>query len=228
MRGIYSLSNLHLFSEKFAVQNLPSSLNELHTLLQYIADYNFFPAVSDDVGAFLSFICKLLAPKKIFEFGSGYGQSAFWFLSSGVGDNLEKIYMTERRENLWDIFASLPWPSNWRSKMDYYQGDAFERLKEISEIDLALIDGQKSRYFDFFNLLEKKLSANGVVIVDNAFWKGNIKNILDEDPVCSFHKKMSKSSIIGIRKFYQYILDSKEWKVTFIPFDDGILLINRS
>ena len=47
--------------------------------MEKFADENNFPIVDRLVGIFLEFLSKTISAQRIFEFGSGYGYSAFWF-----------------------------------------------------------------------------------------------------------------------------------------------------
>ncbi|MBF0298958.1 MAG: class I SAM-dependent methyltransferase [Oligoflexia bacterium] len=211
--------------------------------MKTISDGEYFPAIKEDLGAFLKFLCLLKKPKKIFEFGSGYGQSAFWYLlatdSSHTADStssIEKIYLTEIKERLWEYYDSLPWPDEWQKKIYYYKGDAFKAIDvlKVEEIDLVFMDGQKARYLDFFKKIESKLNKDAIIIVDNIFWKGNILKNLNNNS--SFNneeineeikiKEMSYPSVKGIESFYNYITNSS-WYSIFFPYYDGVLLLYK-
>jgi predicted O-methyltransferase YrrM len=154
-----------------------------------------------------------LNPKIIFEFGSGYGHSAFWFLKGSP--NIEQVVLTEKRTDLLIEFEALNWPANWKEKLKYYQEDAFGVLESYEKkIDMALIDGTKSDYLEFLLKLKPKLTKNALIIIDNSFWRGSF---LDES--CEQH------SAVGIRKFHQYLKESNDLNAYFIPFVDGITLV---
>ena len=46
----------------------------------------------------------------------------------------------------------------------------------IDQFDLIFIDGNKERYKDYFESLEPLLSPNGVIIVDDCFFHGDVYN----------------------------------------------------
>ena len=53
-----------------------------HTVLaemEALAKQNNFPIVNRLVGVFLETQAKMINAKRVFEFGSGYGYSAYWF-----------------------------------------------------------------------------------------------------------------------------------------------------
>ncbi|MBF0360234.1 MAG: hypothetical protein HQK49_04445 [Oligoflexia bacterium] len=229
---------LHRFSENHARMRIPDQYKKLYDEMRAISDREYFPAIKEDLGRFLQFLSLLKQPKKIFEFGSGYGQSAFWFLLSinNIENNIEAIYLTETKERLWKYYDSLPWPQEWLLKINYYRGDAFKAIEELNveEIDLLFMDGQKSSYLDFFLRIENRMSTDfPIVVVDNIFWKGNILNDLSNqqsnqqlNQQTDLIKKMSYPSVNGIEKFYNYINNSN-WHSIFFPYYDGVLLLYK-
>jgi caffeoyl-CoA O-methyltransferase len=185
---------------------------KLHQLEQQLN----FPALRDDVGFLIKFLFKWLRPKKIFEFGSGYGQSAFWYLLDN--NSVEKIILTEKRTDLLDVFNALPWPLSWKEKLEYYQGDAFDRLQNESNLDFVLIDGVKGDYLRFLEMVTSKLNSQGLVLIDNSYWRGSF---LDDEML------KSKQSARQIQQLHQYIKDSKNFESVFLPYEDGVTLLRK-
>lgn len=210
-----ALIKLHTFSQECSY-NTPNNQVDLFQELNKLKEELRFPSVDDDVGSFLKMITRLKRPKNIFEFGSGYGHSAFWFLIGS--DKIQKLYLTERREDLLEKFESLSWPQSWKNKMQYFQGDAFEKLKLIpkSSIDIFLVDGEKATYANFVELALEKLNDEGVLIIDNAFWMGKF---LDEEDI-------SRSSQ-GVRELHTF-LETSSIESAFYPVSDGILVLYPS
>lgn len=210
--------DLLTFSESAPYFSLDNPQHELLENLNKLKEKYHFPAVNDDIGTFLSFLTSSLQAQYIFEMGSGYGHSAFWYLFS-ANKNIKKIFLTEKRDDLLVEFNNLNWPLDWKSKLDYYQGDAFTRFDELSfEFDFILIDGVKAQYLGFLEKCIKKLSSHGVVAIDNSYWRGSF---LDKD--LSQHKE----SAIKIKDLHCWIKDNKSLKSVFLPFRDGLTLISK-
>ncbi|MCO4755183.1 MAG: hypothetical protein KC478_11930, partial [Bacteriovoracaceae bacterium] len=123
----FSFEQLVQFSNSDPYSFVPEHLQFLLEQLQYQEKTLNFPAINNDVGELLAFFLGGQSPKKIFEMGSGYGHSAFWYFV-GAHASLEEVVLTEKRTDLKDVFDSLPWPMNWKNRMSYVQGDAFEEL----------------------------------------------------------------------------------------------------
>ncbi len=210
------------FSEQYPLSYLSvqetTFLNQLNNLKHELN----FPAIKNDIGSFFNFLVKAHQVKTIFEFGSGYGHSAFWYFVDSYLPT--KIYLTEKRSDLIEHFENLPWSEQHKKVIDYHQGDAFEKLEELSQnnikIDFLLIDGQKSSYKDFLISSFNLLSDQAILVIDNAFWKGSV--IKDE--------LVSKSSQKSIRELDQYLRStevSNQFVVQYFPFRDGLVLLKR-
>lgn len=208
-------NTLHNYSHEQTFAKFPSHLNELYQKLDNTRRELGFPAVNRDVAQLMRMLSKLLKIRTIFEFGSGYGHSAFWYFLDNP--HIEKIFLTEKNFNLKSHFDSMPWPDAWKSKIDYFQGDAFERLEQIDKFDFVLIDGLKGKYLDFLKAVEGKLSQNGIAVIDNAYWRGSF---LDEDV------SAKNNSAKAIKELHKYIEQSDFWTATFIPYTDGVILLS--
>lgn len=212
----YSLSfpQLHKYSHDQPFVQLHNEQKELLELLEKNRKELDFPAVTSDVGQLLRFLSATIRPKNIFEFGSGYGHSAFWYFLDNP--TIEHVYLTEKNPNLPAYFKALPWPESWKSKMEYFHGNAFERIESLNELDMILVDGVKATYLDFLKICETKIAPNGIVIIDNAYWRGSFL-----DPELS----QKENSARAIKELHQYIQDSDFWLSTFIPYQDGVILL---
>jgi caffeoyl-CoA O-methyltransferase len=214
----FNFDTLFDFSNSLPYGGVPNQYSELFQQLNQLKEKYNFPAVNNDIGSILSFLVDLKQPKVIFEMGSGYGHSAFWYHMASY-DSFERIYLTERREDLSSEFESLSWPDNFKAKMQYWQGDAFDKLSQIESVDFVLIDGQKSDYLRFFKELDTKLTPGGIVAIDNSFWRGSF---LDPEMVST------KKSARDVAKLHEYLEQNDNYRKLFIPFKDGLTLLIKN
>jgi caffeoyl-CoA O-methyltransferase len=176
-----------------------------------------FPALKPDVGSFISFLFSTNKNlKTVFEFGSGYGHSAFWYFQGKYPP--DKVYLTERRLDLLDVYNKIPWPTSYKEKLNYFQGDAFEAFAQTSEVDFILMDGEKGQYLEFLKLAHEKLNQDGLVFIDNSFWRGSF---LDEAKI----EKHKSAKLVG--DLHNYIKSSPHWYSCFLPFLDGVTLLQK-
>ena len=213
----FSFKALDAYSNSLPYESFSSIEMLLMAELNKLKTHYNFPAIHVNIGSYIKFSIHDWKPKVIFEMGSGYGHSAFWYLSSGCS-SIEKIFLTEKRTDLSQSFESLPWPKEWKDKLDYYQGDAFDRLSEISLIDLCLIDGVKSDYLQFLTKVSCKMNKGGIVLIDNSYWRGSF---LDAEVLSK------KKSAQKIKELHDYIKTSLEWDAVFLPFLDGLSVLRK-
>ncbi len=211
----FDFKQLDSFSNSLPYTKFTEEELNLFQSLQILESKYNFPAVKNNIGSLLSLMVKINKPKTIFEMGSGYGQSAFWFMH-GSAQTIEQLILTEKRDDLVEEFHALNWPDSWNDKMSYHQDDAFEVIKSVSEVDFALVDGVKSNYKDFLHALAPKMSQGSLVAVDNSYWRGSF---LDPDLASK------KRSAANIRELHEFIKASDIWESVFIPFEDGLSLL---
>lgn len=214
----FDSESLFSFSESLPYSDIPSEYINLHQLLKSHSERLNFPSIQDDIGSFISLLVSMKRPKVIFEMGSGFGQSAFWYLL-GATSGLEKIILTEKRDDLYEVFNELPWPDRYKSILEYHQDDAFEVLnKSEDRIDIVLIDGVKGDYLKFLELVTPKMNEGGLVLIDNSFWRGSF---LSEE------MREKKSSARNIYELHEYIKQTPGWRKLFVPYKDGLTILQK-
>lgn len=212
---IFNFEELFNFSNGNPYDSISAEYQDLYSLLEkYKLELNF-PAIQSDIGSFIALLTRLKRPQIVFEMGSGYGQSAFWFLKDSA-DSIEKIILTEKRDDLKTIYESLPWPTDWKAKLEYHQGDAFEVLNTYHAIDMALVDGVKADYLRFIEKLYPKMKVGSIVFIDNSYWRGSF---LDAD------LRQKKASARSIFELHEYLRNSNLWDSIFIPYKDGLSIL---
>ena len=212
----FNYIELSKFSNSLPYGGFDHQLNTLFEQLEIQKNQLNFPAINNDIGSLISMMCGIARPKVIFEMGSGYGQSAFWFLNGST--SIEKIILTEKRSDLIDVFHALPWPSEWREKISYYNDDAFKIIEQFQSIDIALIDGVKADYKKFLVILESRMKTNSLVFIDNSYWRGSFLNS---------EQVKNKQSARNIYELHQYIKESKAWESCFVPYIDGLSILKK-
>lgn len=180
-------------------------IEEMESLAQELE----FPIIGSLAGKFLFQITKISKAKKIFELGSGFGYSAYWF--SKALDNKGKIVCTEKSENNYRIAQNFFKKSEYFNNIKYEVGDALSILKKQKEkFDIILNDIDKEDYPDVVETASKKLRKGGLLITDNMLWFGRVLSG-DNNP-----------STAGVKKFTKMILSRKDFITTIIPIRDGI------
>lgn len=213
----FNYQTLTNFSKEAPYLSLSEEELSLLNHLEQIQTKLNFPAINRDVGSFINFMMNFLKPKTIFEMGSGYGHSSFWYFAKNC-PMPESVHLTEKRDDLTEQFENIHWPALWRDKIFYEQADAFDVLKKVDQIDFALIDGVKADYLDFLRAVYPKMSKGGVVLIDNSYWRGSF---LDQE------LSRTKDSARKIKELHEFIQTSPLWSSVFVPYVDGLSILMK-
>ncbi len=214
---MYPFHQLHQFSLNRAILNFNTDEKVLWADLVHFSRELNFPSLQADAGAFINWMIPFLGKKlNIFEFGSGFGHSAFWYFACNKSSSIDQVHLTERREDLRAYFEKLNWPDQWKRKMLYHQGDGLVYLQQQSQkFDMALIDGQKSSYQQCLQILSEQMKPAGLVFIDNMFWKGQIL----EQSVAR-----STQALIDL---HEWLLTQQDFEVLFLPVADGVSVLRK-
>lgn len=175
------------------------------------ADSNEVPIVGPLVGKYLYQIANIAGAVNIFEMGSGFGYSAYWFAKAftGKGRVICTDFSVEHRQAAENFFKK----AGFENYLDFKTGNSMDILKESNEkYDIIFIDIDKEQYPDVINLTYDKLNSNGLMIADNTLWYGRVVEA-DELP-----------STKGIKKFNDILSSDTRFITTIIPLRDGITL----
>jgi len=177
--------------------------------MEALAKKHNFPIIGPLVGRFLYQMAKVTNAKKIFELGSGYGYSAYWF-AQGMGKQ-GKIICTDGDEKNKILAEGFFKRAKISHKITFKVGNALEILTATKgHFDIILNDVDKHQYPEVFDLVIPKLKKGGVFITDNLLWSGQV---LDPHP---------DASTLGILKFTHKIYNSQKVFSSILPIRDGI------
>ena len=143
------------------------------TEMEKIAQENNFPIVGRLVGVFLETLARTVDARRVFEFGSGYGYSAYWFAkavgpeglvicSDGDPLNQEKAGQYLGSAGLWDQVA-------------FHVGlaqEIFTRTKGL--FDICYNDVDKGDYPEVWQMARNRIRPGGLYIADNVLWHGRV------------------------------------------------------
>jgi caffeoyl-CoA O-methyltransferase len=144
-------------------------LKEMETLARIVD----FPIVGPLVGRTLFILTRLSNARRIFELGSGYGYSAFWFALASPDD--AQIICTENSQDNIDKAKEFLERAGVWNKITYMQGDALQSLdQQQGEFDILFMDIDKHQYPLGFRKGFPRLKSGGLFITDNVLWSGRV------------------------------------------------------
>ena len=194
-------SNLHPIQKELIKYN--ESLGHIKRLQISILQANF-----------LQFLIKSRNINNCLEVGTFTGYSTLSIaLSLNKNGKIFTIDKDKAKNTIAKSFFKKAKVSN-KIKTEVLNGnDALIKLiKNKKKYDLILIDADKENYISYFDKSLKLLNKNGLLVVDNILWKGEVTNVNSKD-------KLTQK----IKIFNQHVKKSKINKY-ILPIGDGFYI----
>ena len=193
------------------IKNLIPVEDDVLKEMEKLGDERGFPIIGPIVGRLLYQIAIMIGAKRVFEMGSGFGYSAYWF-AKAVGDGGEVVFteISQRNAQLArDFFRS----GGIDKIVQIHVGDALGVLEETDgEFDIIFNDIDKEYYPLVVDRAYKRLRRGGLFITDNVLWFGRV---LTDD---------LSPSTKGVKEFTRLLFSEKGFLTTIIPIRDGVSL----
>jgi predicted O-methyltransferase YrrM len=195
------------------------------------ADANEFPTVGPDVGGWLQQLAGLVGAGRIFEFGSGFGYSAYWFFR-GMDDSGEIVLTEIDRDELEDARGYLE-RGGYADRARFEHGDAIETVDAYDgPFDIALIDNEKDRYVEAFEAIRGEIPVGGLVIADNIIRgpfdfesiRGPVLENGDDTVVPDGEYAVSAR---GIADYIEHVTAAEPFETTLLPLGEGLAVSRR-
>jgi predicted O-methyltransferase YrrM len=193
---------------KYIDSFLPERDQILREMENYARERNF-PVVGPQVGRFLFQLTYSLKPSLIFEMGSGFGYSAYWFC---LGAPEARVIITERNDN--NLLLAKKWfvKGKKEHQVSFTKGNALDILKASKDkIDIIFIDVDKHEYPEAFSLALNRLHPGGFIVTDNVLWYGKVADPDQIDPDTE-----------AVRRCNELLFNTPNIFSTIIPIRDGI------
>ena len=106
-----------------------------------------FPTVGPAVGGWLQQLAGLVGAERVFEFGSGFGYSAYWF-ARGLPADGEVVLTEVDADELADAREYVA-RGDFGVEAHFELGDAIETVEEYEgPFDVVLVDNEKDHYVE--------------------------------------------------------------------------------
>ena len=146
--------------------------------MEALAEKNHFPIVGRLSGVFLEVMALIVGATTVFELGSGFGYSAWWF-SRAVGPE-GRVYCTDGDpDNRIQAEDYLTRAGRW-DRVDYRTGYAQDLLADtLGSFDIVYNDVDKPQYPETWLQAKDRVRPGGLYICDNVLWSGRVT--VDDD-----------------------------------------------
>lgn len=183
------------------------------------AEARSFPIVGRVVGAFLEVMALSVGARRIFEFGSGYGYSAYWF-SRAVGRGGTVICTDGEPANARNARAYLERAGRW-DRIDFRVGWAQDVFRATDGVfDVIYNDVDKDAYPEVWRLARERVRPGGLYIADNTLWYGRVVQPRVVNDV-------APGWTDAIREHNRLIADDPAYDWFLNPIRDGVIVARR-
>ena len=172
--------------------------------------------ISPAQGALMTMLTTLLQPRFAVEVGTFTGYSALAVAKAlPPGGRLLCCDISEE----WTAIAREHWErAGVSDRIELRIAPAMDTLRSLPPepaVDLAFIDADKGSYIAYYEELVARLSARGVILVDNALWDGHVADPAQTDPTTE-----------QLRAFNAHVIADERVLVALLPVGDGLSMIS--
>ena len=167
---------------------------------------------------FLHLIVKISNIKRILEIGTFTGLSGLTMSLSLPSDG--KLVTLDNNAERNKIASNFFKKAKQENKIKTIVAPALESIsnfkKKNQKFDLVFIDADKENYKNYYNQSLDLIEKNGLIIVDNVLWHGEVAEIKNQDKLTTI-----------IREFNSYINEDKRTENLIIPIGDGLAVCRK-
>jgi caffeoyl-CoA O-methyltransferase len=172
-----------------------------------------FPIIGPMVGRLCQQVAQSINARDIFEMGSGFGYSTWWFAQAvGEGGRVVHTDGDSKKSNearQWMEKAGLG------ARVHYEVGDAAEIIKKYpGPFDIVFIDIDKHGYPEALELARSRVRVGGYIICDNVLWSGKVLQPASKQD----------ADTRGVVRFNKEAFNAPDLLTTIVPLRDGVAL----
>ena len=174
--------------------------------------------IAKEQGQFLEIITKISKAKNCLEIGRFTGMSTL-FLARGLSE-LGKVVTVDNSDEFLSLAKKYWELDKMSSKIESIIGDGVEVMQSMIDrnqsYDLIFIDADKNNYPNYYELSLNLLVSNGIIIIDNMLWHGDVADETKQD-----------SQTKTIRDLNLKIQNDTRVEFSLLPLSDGLSFIRK-
>ncbi|UPM42175.1 O-methyltransferase [Halocatena salina] len=189
------------------------------------AEERDFPHVGPAVGGWLSLLVRTTGAESVFEFGSGFGYSAYWFARELPSDG--EVVLTDLDPDNLDQAREYLDRGGHLDQVTIEVGDAIDTVRQYDgPFDIVLIDNEKYRYREAFEAVREKVSSGGLIVVDNAMTSASIEFDALVELVDGADIEANQSTR-GVADYLHTIDDDDAFETALLPLGEGVAVSHK-
>jgi caffeoyl-CoA O-methyltransferase len=172
--------------------------------------------------SFIGFLLRSIKARRVLELGTFTGYSAL-AMAENLPSNGEIITVDINKETV-DLAKGFWAKSAHGHKIKSMMGSGLDIIPTLTgKFDFVFIDADKRNYIDYLKLTVPMLSENGMIVIDNVLWGGQVLSGSE-----STGSDLRDRNTEFIRAVNDYIAESKELYGTLMPIRDGMFLVRKN
>jgi caffeoyl-CoA O-methyltransferase len=183
-----------------------------------LADRGEVPAtfqIAPEQGTFMQLLTGALGVRRAIEIGTFTGYSALC-VARGLPADGSLLCLDVSEE--WTAIARRYWArAGVGDRVELRLGDAHESLRALPAeptFDLAFVDADKTGYAAYVDDLHPRMTANGVVLLDNTLASGSVL-----DP-----QNDNQRAIVELNAA---LATDPRWETVLLPLSDGLTMLRK-
>jgi len=178
-----------------------------------------FPIVGRMVGVVLELLARSIGATRVFELGSGFGYSAYWF-SRAIGPDGE-LHLTDRDPDNERLAKDFLGRAGLDRPITFHVGDSNEALKATDGLfDVVFCDVDKGSYPAAWQAARDRIRPGGLYLCDNTLGWGSSSVVTGEGT--------PREWIDAVREHNIMVTSDEEFLSTILPIREGVMVARRS
>ena len=174
--------------------------------------------IAKEQGQFLEIIVKTSKAKSCLEIGRFTGLSTL-YMARGLPSN-GKIFTVDNSDEFLQLAQKYWEKEGLTSKIKSIIGSGTDVMQSLIDrqhsFDLIFIDADKNNYPNYYELSLSLLPPNGIIIIDNMLWHGDVADT-------SINDSQTKT----IRDLNKKINSDDRIEFSLLPLSDGLSFIRK-
>ncbi|MFP5299460.1 MAG: O-methyltransferase [Actinomycetota bacterium] len=168
-----AFANVHPKVEQYLMRLASIHDEEVLLDMEKRAADNGFPIVGRLCGMYLEQMARSIGARRIFELGSGYGYSAYWF-ARAIGPDGE-IHLTDSDPENERMATDYLKRAGLLDPITFHVGDALEAFESVQgEFDIVYCDIDKHGYPEAWHKARHRIRVGGLYLCDNMLAGGSV------------------------------------------------------
>jgi caffeoyl-CoA O-methyltransferase len=174
--------------------------------------------IAPEQGQFLEIIVAISKAKKCLEIGRFTGLSTLCMARGLPNDG--KIISIDNSDEFSSLANKFWKQADIQHKIESVIGQGVEVMQSYVDrqfsFDLIFIDADKNNYPHYYELSLELLPSNGIIIIDNMLWGGNVVDLSIKD-----------TQTVTIRSLNAKIQKDERVHFSLLPVSDGLSFIRK-